>query len=388
MKFGNVTLMVFLFTAACSSGGKEPANRNGSDGDGGAASGAAGSNPTGGQGGNVNGGQGGNVNGGQGGNVNGGQQASGGSGGIAVSNGGGGGSAQTGGQAGGSENCSAAAPTSNLKLRFVASAQTMLDGQNVAAWRDQVSQVQATQADASRRPSVRNNAINGKAVIRFDGENDFLSFVFPVTGKDKMSVVTIGRTWQFQRGGENADCDFDKDGITDIGRELNCSGTDQTFLTWNEGGGGFKSTGIFLGLGQQEATFRFGNGRDYRFFKTPFVLDKPVNDAFVWSAAVMDGVWRTLYINNEIPRGRTNYRDAALHELRTRADQNAQGATQAGWTGAIGDTESTAWLGRGRFGENTSFWAGEIAELLIYEAALSDADRAQVGRYVKCTYGL
>ena len=375
MKIGSVTLTLFLFTAACSSGGNEPANRNGQGGNGGAASGGAGNNPAGGQGGNVNGGRGG-------------QQASGGAGGLAGSNGGMGGSAQMGGQAGESGGCPAAAPTSNLKLRFVASAQTMLDGQNVSAWSDQVSQVQATQADASRRPSVRNNAINGKAVIRFDGENDFLQFVFPVTGKDKMSVVTIGRTWQFQRGGENADCDFDKDGITDIGRELNCSGTDQTFLTWNEGGGGFKSTGIFLGLGQQEATFRFGNGRDYRFFKTPFVLDKPVNDAFVWSAAVMDGLWRTLYINNEIPRGRTNYRDAALHELRTRADQNAQGATQAGWTGAIGDTESTAWLGRGRFGENTSFWAGEIAELLIYEAALSDADRAQVGRYVKCTYGL
>lgn len=368
--------MMLLVAASCSSG--EDQINSGTGGAGGEA--AAGSTATGGQGGGQvgeQGGRGGAIAGMGGGGGPGGGQA-----------GSAGGSTAMGGQGGPAEGCPSAAPTVGLKARFVASAQTTLQGQNVATWTDQVSNIEAVQADATRRPSVRSNALLGKPVIRFDGDNDFLSFTFPVTGKDKLSVVTIGRTWQLQRGAENADCDFDKDGTTDVGRELNCSGTDQTFLTWNEGSDDFKSTGIFLGLGQHEATFRFGTGRDYRFFKTPFVLEKPINDAFVWSAAILDGVWRTLYVNNQIPRGRANYRDAALHELRTRADQNGQGVMQAGWTGAVGDTESTAWIGRGRFEAASSFWAGEIAEMLIYEVALSDADRMQLARYVKCTYGL
>lgn len=376
-----VTLMLFI-TAACSSGGED--NKPDSGGNSGSGGTGGGDITQAGRGGNLaqsEGGQGGSSAGGAVAGAGGSRLAMGGAGGA-------GGVTALGGQAGASEGCPVAAPTSGLKLRFLASAQTMLADQSVAAWTDQVSNIVAAQADATRRPSVRSNALNGKPVIRFDGDNDFLSFVFPVTGKDKMSVVTIGRTWQFQRGSENADCDFDKDGLTDVGRELNCSGTDQTFLAWNEGGNAFKSTGIFLGLGQQEATFRFGTGRDYQYFKTPFILEKPINDAFVWSAAVLDGVWRTLYVNNQIPRGRSNYRDAALHELRTRADQNGQGAMQAGWTGVVGDTEPTAWMGRGRFNVNTSFWAGEVAEMLIYEVALSEAERAQLGRYVKCTYGL
>ncbi len=371
-----LTLM-FLFAAACSTGGRDRGNDSSdAGGDAGSGGGGGGDAPLGGSGGNPA-----NGDGGRGGQTGGAAAATDGS--TAT-----GGSTVLGGQGGATEGCPAAAPTSGLKVRFLASAQTMLQDQNVAAWTDQISNLQAGQADATRRPSVRSNALNGKPVIRFDGDNDFLSFQFPVTGRDKMSVVTIGRTWQFERGSENADCDFDKDGLTDVGRELNCSGTDQTYLAWNEGSNAFKSAGIFLALGQREATFRFGTGRDYQFFKTPFVLEKPIHDAFVWSAAVLDGVWRTLYVNNQIPRGRSNYRDAALHELRARADQNGQGVMQAGWTGAVGDTEPTAWIGRGRFNVNTSFWAGEVAELLIYDIALSEAERTQLGRYVKCAYGL
>ena len=96
---------------------------------------------------------------------------------------------------------------------------------NVAAWTDQVSQVQATQGSTARQPTLRSNALNGKPVVRFDGDDDFLSFTYPLTGKHKMSVVTISRTWALQPASPNDVCG------TQIGKELNCSGTDQTFLT-------------------------------------------------------------------------------------------------------------------------------------------------------------
>jgi hypothetical protein len=389
MKSSRAAIAVLLFGFACSPGqGSNREQSGGSEAAGGGSSGNATEGGTNGQGGG-SGGQ--RTTGGTSG-----EMGTTGTGGIAATGGTGraggtGGVVQTGGGGGTIVNpvgCPVAIPASGLKLRLVASEMTTVEGQSLTAWVDPTSKISATQQVANRRPTVRLNALNGKTVVRFDGEDDFLSFTFPVTGKDKLSVVTVARTWRYDRGGENNDCDFDKDGITDIGRELNCSGTDQTFLAWNEGSGAFKSSGIFLGLGQTESTFRFGTGRAYRFYKTPFVLEKPVNDSFVWTAAVMDGVARTFYINNAVPRGRTNYRDTELFELRTRADQNEAGATQSNWTGAVGDTESTAWLGRGRFDQSTSFWPGEMAELLVYESALSTEDRAQLSRYVKCAYGL
>jgi hypothetical protein len=280
------------------------------------------------------------------------------------------------------------APVRGLALRFTADSALTLQGGYVAAWKDtNGTEIVATQNNASQRPIVRNNALNGHAVVHFDGIDDSLSFPFLVTGKDKMTIAIVSRTWEYQRASENRDCDFDKDGLTDVGRELNCSGTDQSMLAWNEGGGAFASTGIFLGLGQTEATFRFGTGNAYRGYKTPYILEEPVKDRFVTFVATMDGYDRKININGAIPRGSPNYRDLKpLQTLATRADTDDQGKVHSDWPAAIQRTENTAWIARGRFDAPTGYWAGDVAEISIYNAALTDAERLALEASLRCRY--
>ena len=286
-------------------------------------------------------------------------------------------------------NCAAVlSPVRGLALRFTADSALTLEGGAVVAWKDASgAEVVATQKVASQRPSVRANALNGHAVVHFDGKDDSLSFPFVVTGKDKLTIAVVSRTWEYQRASENRDCDFDKDGLTDVGRELNCSGTDQSLLAWNEGGGAFASTGLFLGLGQTEATFRFGTGKAYRGFKTPYILEEPVKDRFVTFVATMDGYDRKVSINGSVPRGSPNYRDLKpLQTLATRADTDDQGKVHADWPAAIQRTENTAWIARGRFDAPTGYWAGEVAEISIYNVALTDAERVSLEASLRCKF--
>lgn len=286
-------------------------------------------------------------------------------------------------------NCPAP-PPAGLKVRLVASLGTSSVGDGVSTWLDHslAANPAATQREAERRPILLPAAVHGKAALHFDGNDDFLELPFAVNGRDHMTVAAVSRTWAYQRGSENTDCDFDKDGVSDIGRELNCSGTDQNVVTWNEGAGKFAQLGIFLGVGQREVTFRFGTGQSYQFFKTPYILEKPIDDAFVGWVAVLNGMERQFYLNGSIPKGRLNYRDSDLVSLTARADHDESGTIHRDWPAAVADTEASAWIGRGRFGADTSYWAGDLAELLIYETALNDSARALLRQYMNCAYGV
>lgn len=260
----------------------------------------------------------------------------------------------------------------------------------MATWHDVSgrSNPAATQQESQRRPSVKLGALNGSPVIHFDGEDDYLRLPFEVTGRDQMTIAAVSRTWTFQNGSPNHDCDFNGDGLTDVGRELNCSGTDQDLITWPEQGGQFSATGVFYGVGQTEATFRFGTGQQYRRYKTPFVLTEPPGERFVWSAGVMNGAARRFFLNGVTPNGRLDYRDDIVEKLETSAQQTYGGSPRPDWPVAVTGTEGTANIGRGRFQASSSFWAGDLAELLIYDTALVDADLAGLGAYVACSYGL
>jgi hypothetical protein len=58
--------------------------------------------------------------------------------------------------------------------------------------------------------------------------------------------------------------------------------------------------------------------------------------------------------------------------------------TQTGKLTTISGTQSTAQLGRGH--NNNTYFPGDIAEVLVYEQALSEADRLQVERYLQQKY--
>jgi hypothetical protein len=291
-----------------------------------------------------------------------------------VAAGGTGGSSGTGGVGGGENSAPISCgdkrlPERGLRLHLNSAHGVELEGEGVAAWRNLVAEgPDAVQGDSERRPRVVPSAINGAPAIRLDGENDFLSFELPVGGKTALTLAAVARTWEYQRASPNADCG------DAIGRELNCSGTDQSLLCWNEEGNTFSEQGVFFGVGQHEATFRFGTGDAYQYYKTPFVLEHPNDDRFVVSLALLDGDDRTLFLNGEVPRGRVNYDTDELVELRARANG---GSVRA---------ESTGWIGKGRFNPASSFWAGEIAELFVYEASLDETERQALTDYLRCVY--
>jgi hypothetical protein len=246
-----------------------------------------------------------------------------------------------------------------------------ITGENgrVASWENLIAGgPSASQGDGGRQPELVTNALNGAPAVKLDGEDDYLMFDFPVGGKTELTLSAVARTWEYQQASPNADCG------DAIGRELNCSGTDQSLLCWNEEGGQFAEQGVFFAVGQREATFRFGTGESYAHYKTPFVLEHPNDDRFVWSLGLLDGNERTLFLNGEVPRGRENYNSNELIELRTSANG---GSIRA---------ESTAWIGKGRFNPPTSFWAGEVAELFVYDVALNESERTQLQSYVLCSY--
>lgn len=190
----------------------------------------------------------------------------------------------------------------------------------------------AEQGDSQRRPEWREDALAGGPVVRLDGHDDFLRLALPV------------------------------------------GGTDQSLLCWTEEGNAFTEQGIFFGVGQHEATFRFGTGDAYPHYKTPFVLEHPNDDRFVFALALLDGQERSLFINGEVPRGRTSYESDELIELHARAEGEAVRA------------EPVAWIGKGRFEAPTSFWAGELAELFVYDASLDESERQSLEAYVTCRY--
>ncbi len=101
-----------------------------------------------------------------------------------------------------------------------------------------------------------------------------------------------------------------------------------------------------------------------------------------------DGAARRFFLNGVTPSGRLDYRDDIVEKLETTSQQTYGGSPRPDWPVAVRGTEGTANIGRGRFQPSSSFWAGDLAELLIYDTALVDVELAGLGAYVACSYGL
>jgi hypothetical protein len=102
----------------------------------------------------------------------------------------------------------------------------------------------------------------------------------------------------------------------------------------------------------------------------------------------MNGPSRRFYLNGTIPTGRFDYRDATAAMLDTTALRDPYDRPQPDAPTAGARTEPIAHIGRGRFQPATSFWAGDLAELLIYDTALSDSELGALATYVRCAYGI
>jgi len=208
----------------------------------------------------------------------------------------------------------------------------VLDAAVVGRWEDLTANADhVNQATAGFRPTLRLNVLNGHPVIRFDGVDDFLRGAF-TNGGALAQPITMLAVAQLDAGAVN-------DGVNHV--ILDDNDTPSTFKNYSRGAGIPDDWAIYFGAGA----------------------------ALTGSASNSNwNIWTTL-ANGAASRFWHN----GIAEC---AAGNAGGAGLSGIT--LGSKGHPA-------GE---YWEGDIAEIIIYDSDLSDADKNQVGNYLAARYGL
>ena len=229
-------------------------------------------------------------------------------------------------------------PANGLALWLRADAGTVLNGSAVTQWTDQSSNNRnATQTSGANQPLLVSSAVNGLPAVRFDGVNDYLTFNLPVNGLGGMSIFLVAANT------------LNQDGVG--------SQAERAALFWNETA--FWGT-VYLSPFQSAVNFRFGTTQSDN--RTIYTRPTSVGSDFTLSTAVKNGTTDSLYVNGTLA------------------------VSQGGKLATIAGCRDTGNLGRG-YDDNT-YYAGDIAEVLVYSRALSSAERVAVEQYLDSKYRL
>jgi len=227
-------------------------------------------------------------------------------------------------------------PTSGLRLWLKADAGVTVSGTAVSQWADQSGNNRnAAQTTLSARPVLVTNALNGMPALAFNGTGQFMTFTMPVNGLSGMTLILVSANSSDRNGGT--------------------TNAANAALFWNETG----SWGtVYLSPFQTNAKFRFGTGQDSNL--PSFTRPASIGSAFSISVATKDGATESLHV------------DGVLELL------------EQGNLSTIAFSQSTGNLGRGY--NNNTYFPGRIAEVLVYDRALSDAERQGVEAYLNARY--
>ena len=229
----------------------------------------------------------------------------------------------------------AAVPTANLKLWLKAGAGVKLNSGRVSQWSDQSgSGTHAQQKTFSYQPAFLSSAVNGLPAVRFDGTNDFMTFSLPLNGLTAMTIVLVSAAAQDVTGSSN--------------------GVSNAPIFWNETANwGTVHLSPFAGV----VKYRFGTGQ---VGNLP-VYTRPASylNRYSLTTVIKNGTTETLYIDT-VPV-----------------------LSQSGKLATIANVSSTGNLGRGY---TNTYFQGDIAEVLVYKAALNDADRQALDQYLMTKY--
>jgi hypothetical protein len=228
-------------------------------------------------------------------------------------------------------------PSTGLQLWLRADAGTVLNGSTVSVWTDQSPNgANATQASATNQPTLVPAAMNGQPVLRFNGTSSFLTFNLPINGWTGATMILVS--------------------ANSPGVSGNWNGVDNAALFWNE----TTSWGATnLSPFQQYVKYRFGTTQPNNL--PAYTRPSSIGNAASLTAAIKDGTNESLYVNGTLV------------------------LAQSGKLAAISGTQSTGELGAGY---NNTYFAGDIAEVLVYNRALSDPERQQVEQYLLAKYGV
>jgi hypothetical protein len=223
-------------------------------------------------------------------------------------------------------------PTSGLMLWLKADVGVTASASKVSQWADQSGgNRHAVQTTAANQPALVPNAVKGLPAVSFDGTDDFMSFTLAVNGLTAMTIALVSA------------CDLNINGGT--------WGVERAPVYWEQTG---EWGSVHLSPFQTNVKFRFGTGQLSNL--PSYARPVSIGNAFSLSISVKNGTTDSLFV------------------------AGTQVASQSGKLSTINYTSNTGWLGRGR--PNTTYFPGKIAELLVYNRALTDTERKQVEQYL------
>jgi len=243
-------------------------------------------------------------------------------------------------------------PTDSLKLWFRADKGVKQSDSKVTQWDDQSGS--NLHAKLFRgQPMFLKSAIGGKPAIHFNGKGDVLEFKgWSPNGLTAMTTIIVSANTEFQP--EPYEGGWDEGG--------HC-GTLQSVLNWPEQPGSPPHAwgNVILSPFQKSVSYRFGTGQlsNSNHWKRP----ASIGDSPTMTMAVHDGATEKLYVEGEL--------------VFTQTDKFT----------TIKNTASNGFIGRwSHGGDNSGWFAGNVAEIIVYAKALDDTERKQVEDYLKEKY--
>lgn len=218
-------------------------------------------------------------------------------------------------------------PTSGLAFWVKADAGVSLNGSAVTQWSDQSGNGRhATQSTTSSQPILVANGLGGKPALQFDGVDDFLQFGLPINGWTGMTIVMVSSSTGDPSGGAN--------------------GGENAPLFWDE----TASWGwTFLSPFQTSVKLRFGTTQTGNL--SAYSRPAAIGSSMTTTISKHDGATDTLYVNG------------------------SQVWSAGGKTASIAGAVGTPWIGRGA---GSTFFSGRIAEILVYNRAITDDERQTI----------
>jgi hypothetical protein len=243
-------------------------------------------------------------------------------------------------------------PTDGLKLWFRADRGVTSSDNRVSQWDDQ-SGSNLHAKTAGGQPMLLTSAIGDKPAIHLNGKGDMLEFSgWSPNGLTEMTITIVSANTEFQP--EPYEGGWDEGG--------HC-GTLQSVLNWPEqpGTGPGAWGNVILSAFQNSVSYRFGTGQisNSNNWKRPV----SIGDSPTLTTAIHSGTTEYLYVEGELVWTQTE-------KLTT-----------------IKNCASNGFIGRWSVGGDNSGWfLGNVAEIIVYTRALNDAERAQVEDYLKAKY--
>ena len=236
-----------------------------------------------------------------------------------------------------------------LALWLRADQGVLVSGPGVSQWTDRSGNGRhAVQAVAAKQPLFVRNSGGARPAVRFDGVDDFLSFPCPVTGLAGMTMFLVSSTLDERSGGIN--------------------GSGNAALFWHE----TENFGtVLLTPSPTKVRYFFGTGQN----QAVFAWTRPASIDRAWSLTTAEktGTDAVLYVQGqEVSRQTSQKTEIAACE-------------RVGYLGRGEGDKNTNRQFQGQF-EGWTYFAGDIAEVIVYARALSDAERTQVEQYLLGKY--